>query len=82
MWVRVVDPPGRVGEGATPVTENPSAEAYAVGWALFHAECLEYDADHDVILTEWAIPAIREPWLNRAQIALDTLALHRLEAGA
>jgi hypothetical protein len=64
------------------MTENPSAEAYAVGWALFRAECLEFEATRDEIDTQWAIPAIRAPWLNRAQIALDALALKRMEAEA
>jgi hypothetical protein len=64
------------------VTENPSAEAYAVGWALFHARCVEDDADPDVIATEWAIPAMREWWLGQAQIALDALEILRLEQQA
>lgn len=58
-----------------------SPESYAVAWALFHAQCMEYEADRDVIDTEWAIAATRNFWLGQAQIALDALALHRLEVG-
>jgi hypothetical protein len=70
------------------VTENPSAEAYAVAWALYHARCMA-DADgsvgapdRDLIDTVWGLLSVRNFWLGQAQIALDALALHRLEAGA
>lgn len=63
------------------MSDNPSAEAYAVGWALFLARCLEDEADRDVIDTEWAIPALRKCWMERAQVALDALAILRLEQG-
>jgi hypothetical protein len=63
------------------VSENPSAEAYAVAWALFHARCLEDTEDRDTIDTAWGLLAIRNFWFGQAQIALDALALHRLEAG-
>jgi hypothetical protein len=54
-----------------------SPEAYAIGKALFQAEHL--DAERDMIDTQWAIPAIRRPWLKRAQVALDAQAVYRLE---
>lgn len=63
------------------MSDHP-AEAYAVAWALFHARCLEDadgEADRDLIDTEWAVPAMREFWLGQAQIALDALALQRME---
>lgn len=56
-----------------------SAEAYAVAWALFHAQAVYYGADRDVIDTEWGLLATRNFWLDQAQIALDAQALHRLE---
>ena len=57
-------------------------ETYAVAWALYHAMCLEYEFDRDVIDTEWGLLATRNYWEGQARIALDALALHRLEAGA
>ena len=56
-------------------------EAYAVAWALFHARCMEDDVERDVIDTAWGILGIRNFWLKQAQIALDALALHRIETG-
>jgi hypothetical protein len=55
-------------------------ETYAVAWALFHARALEDDATRDEIDTAWGLLQIRNFWLGQAQIALDALALHRLEA--
>lgn len=60
------------------MSDNPSAEAYAVGWALFHAQCVYYGADQDVIDTQWGLLATRNFWLGQAQIALDALTLHRM----
>ena len=61
------------------MTDNPSAEAYAVAWALFHARALEDGATRDEIDTAWGLLSMRNSWLGQAQIALDALALHRLE---
>ncbi len=54
-----------------------STEAYVVAWALFHARCTEDEAKPDEIEQAWLEPAMREFWLNQAQIALDALTLHR-----
>jgi hypothetical protein len=54
-------------------------ETYAVAWALFHARALEDDATRDEIDTAWGLLSVRNFWLGQAQIALDALAIHRLE---
>jgi hypothetical protein len=56
-------------------------ETYAVAWALFHARASEDNATRDEIDTAWGLLSVRNFWLGQAQIALDALALHRLEAG-
>lgn len=58
------------------------AEAYAVAWALFHARCTTDEAAPDEIEAAWTDPGVREFWLDQAQITLDALALHRLEAAS
>jgi hypothetical protein len=54
-------------------------ETYAVAWALFYARALEDDATRDEIDTAWGLLSVRNSWLGQAQIALDALAIHRLE---
>lgn len=63
-----------------------AAEAYAIAWALYHAEMADYEPAPDefegswaeAVEREWMNNGTREVWLHRAQVALDAQAKHRL----